>query len=57
MPMPPLRPSTHDRSWGALTSPAQQSGQQVPASLGLRYWKGGLQSNALQVIPWHVSTE
>merc|ERR1719384_172639 len=54
---PPERSLAHVRSSGTSTFSAQHSGQHVPASSGLTYLNGGLQSIALQAIPSHVSTE
>merc|ERR1719468_747396 len=57
MATPPVRPLVHSRFSGTSTLSAQQSGQQVPASVGLTYLKGGLQSIALHAMPSQVSTE
>merc|ERR1719350_2783375 len=54
---PPCRSLVHERSSGTVTFSAQQRGQQVPASSGLTYLKGGLQSMGLQLIPSQVSTD
>merc|ERR1719188_2582155 len=54
---PPCRSLVQERSSGTSTVSAQQSGQQVPASSGLVYLNGGLQSTGWQEIPSQVSTE
>merc|ERR1719436_1509682 len=56
MPTPPDMPLAHERSSGTSTLSAQHNGQQVPASSGLLYLKGGLQSIGLQDTPSQVST-
>merc|ERR1719231_2079754 len=56
MPTPLPIPSAQDRSSGTFVVFDQQSGQQVPVSLGATYSKGGLQSTAAHAMPVHVST-
>merc|ERR1719311_1886610 len=55
IPTPPLMPFAQERSSGTVTLSAQHKGQQVPASSGLVYLKGGLQSTAAHEMPEQVS--
>merc|ERR1719261_1710996 len=51
MPIPPLKPSAHERSSGTFTVFAQHIGQQVPLSFAATNSNGGLQSMAAHAMP------